>query len=71
LEQTCNDLETLTTTQPLANVLVATYLKPAPSQQAAADRLSLSYATYRRRLTEALKLVSSEWWAKEFELRNS
>ena len=70
LETTCERLESQVTTRDHARVLQATYLRPAPNQQAAADRLALSYATYRRRLTEALKLVESEWWAEELTLRN-
>lgn len=69
MKETCNRLETLATTESHARVLQATYLRPAPNQQAAAERLALSYATYRRRLTEALRLVESEWWAEELKLR--
>ncbi len=71
LETTCERLEAQATTLNHARVLQSTYLRPAPSQQAAADRLALSYATYRRRLTEALKLVESEWWAEELKLREN
>jgi hypothetical protein len=69
LEATCERLEAQTTTRDHGRVLQLTYLRPAPTQQVAAERLALSYATYRRRLTEALKLVESEWWAEELVLR--
>lgn len=69
LADICAQLESVSTTQSHARVLQLTYLKPAPNQQAAAERLALSYATYRRRLTEALKLVESELWAEELKLR--
>lgn len=70
LETTCERLESQATTRDHARVLQTTYLRPAPNQQAAADRLALSYATYRRRLTEALRLVETEWWAEELTLRD-
>jgi len=44
----------------LYRVLDLTYLNPAPKQEAAADRLGLSFSTYRRHLTAVVDRLT-EW----------
>jgi hypothetical protein len=44
--------------QRLYRVLDLTYLNPAPKQEAAADRLGLSFSTYRRHLTAGVDRTS-------------
>jgi hypothetical protein len=49
----------------LHRVLDATYLHPAPTQEAAAALLRLPFSTYRRHLANGLELVSDRLWARE------
>jgi hypothetical protein len=49
----------------LHRVLDATYLRPAPTQEAAAALLRLPFSTYRRHLANGLELVSDRLWARE------
>jgi hypothetical protein len=49
----------------LHRVLDATYLRPAPTQEAAAARLRLPFSTYRRHLVNGIELVSDRLWARE------
>jgi hypothetical protein len=49
----------------LHRVLDATYLRPAPTQEAAAALLRLPFSTYRRHLANGLDLVSDRLWARE------
>jgi hypothetical protein len=42
-----------------------TYLKPAPSQAIAAERLDLPFSTYRRYLGRAIERVTEALWARE------
>lgn len=51
----------------LAAVIRHTYLEPAPKQRAAAAESGLSYGTYRRRLREAVREISSRLWKEELE----
>jgi hypothetical protein len=51
--------------QKAAAVLDATYLRPAPSQEAAAERLDLPMGTYRRQLRRGLERVSEILCARE------
>lgn len=55
----------------LKRVLELTYLKPLRSQQAVADALSMSWSTYRRRLTTAVGVLSAQLWEAESALRAS
>lgn len=46
-------------------VLRATYLRGAPKQRAAAELVGLTFSTYRRRLGEAIELLTDRLWQKE------
>ena len=52
-----------------ATALEHTYVRPAPSQEAAAEILGLAFSTYRRHLTEGIEHVVAVLW--ELELRGS
>jgi hypothetical protein len=49
----------------LQRALVATYVKPAPTQEAAAERLDLPFSTYRRHLTKGVERVVDFVWRRE------
>ena len=49
----------------LRRVIELTYFRPAPKQEAAADRLGLSFGTYRRHLTTALSRLGRWLWEQE------
>jgi DNA-directed RNA polymerase specialized sigma24 family protein len=49
----------------LARALTLTYLKPAPTQEAAAELLGLPFSTYRRHLTTGLERVAERLWERE------
>ena len=51
--------------QRLYRVLDLTYLHPAPKQEAVADRLGLSFSTYRRHLTAAVDRLTEWLWRQE------
>jgi hypothetical protein len=51
--------------QRLYRVLDLTYLHPAPKQEAAADRLGLSFSTYRRHLTSGVDRLAEWLWQQE------
>lgn len=51
--------------QRLYRVLDLTYLNPAPKQEAAADRLGLSFSTYRRHLTASVDRLIEWLWQQE------
>jgi hypothetical protein len=42
-----------------------TYLNPAPTQEIAAERLSLPFSTYRRHLTEGMERIVAWLWERE------
>jgi TolB-like protein len=46
----------------LRRVIELTYFQPAPKQEAVADRLSLSFGTYRRHLTAARERLARWLW---------
>ncbi|MDA8114254.1 MAG: hypothetical protein M0Z43_05960, partial [Acidithiobacillus sp.] len=46
-------------------ILILTYLAPLRSQQAAAEALHLSWSTYRRRLVEAIRMLTASLWEAE------
>jgi len=46
-------------------VIDLTYFRPAPKQEAAADRLSLPFGTYRRQLTMAVHRLARWLWERE------
>jgi len=45
--------------------LALTYLRPAPSQEAAAERLGLPFGTYRYQLARAIERVGDRLWSLE------
>ncbi|WP_103954925.1 ATP-binding protein [Nonomuraea solani] len=45
--------------------LVTTYLRGAPTQEAAAERLGLPFTTYRRHLAAGIERVCEELWHRE------
>jgi TolB-like protein len=49
----------------LRRVIDLTYFRPAPKQEAAAERLGLSFGTYRRYLTTALGRLARWLWEQE------
>jgi TolB-like protein/Flp pilus assembly protein TadD len=49
----------------LYRVLDLTYFNPAPKQEAAADRLGLSFSTYRRHLTAGVDRITEWLWQQE------
>jgi hypothetical protein len=49
----------------LHRALEATYLRPAPTQEAAAERLGLPFSTYRRHLTAGVERVAGWLWERE------
>src|SRR5271163_753117 len=55
--------------QKLHRVLDLTYLNPAPKQEAAAERLGLSFSTYRRHLRAGVERVGDWLWQQEQQAR--
>ena len=51
--------------QRLAAALDATYLRPAPTQERAAERLGLPFSSYRRHLTQGLAWLTERLWQQE------
>lgn len=49
----------------LRRVSELTYFRPAPKQEAAVERLGLSFGTYRRYLTTALSRLARWLWERE------
>jgi hypothetical protein len=49
----------------LYRALDATYLRPAPNQEAAAERLGLPFSTYRRHLSAGVERVAGWLWERE------
>lgn len=47
--------------------LDVTYLRDAPTQEAAAERLGLPFTTYRRHLTTGIDRVTDDLWRRELE----
>src|SRR5579864_7260277 len=54
--------------QKLHRAIELTYFQPAAKQEAVADRLGLSFGTYRRHLTEAQKRFADWLWQQEQEV---
>ncbi|MDP9151203.1 MAG: hypothetical protein M3O36_14845, partial [Myxococcota bacterium] len=52
-----------------SSVLHLTFIKPAATQQAAADQLAMAYGTYRRYVTSALAELTSILWFNESAAR--
>jgi TolB-like protein len=49
----------------LRRVIELTYFRPAPKQEAAADRLGLAFGTYRRHLATAFSRLTEWLWERE------
>jgi hypothetical protein len=49
----------------LHRALDVTYLRGAPTQEAAAERLGLSFTTYRRHLTAGIERLCEDLWRRE------
>ncbi|WP_199434527.1 ATP-binding protein [Qaidamihabitans albus] len=49
----------------LHRALDITYLRGAPTQEAAAERLGLSFTTYRRHLIAGIERISEDLWRRE------
>ncbi len=49
--------------------LDVTYLRGAPTQEAAAERLGLSFSTYRRHLVAGIDRISDDLWRREVGAR--
>jgi TolB-like protein/class 3 adenylate cyclase len=49
----------------LRRVIELTYFRPAPKQEAAAERLGLAFSTYRRHLTTGLRRLGAWLWDRE------
>ena len=49
----------------LVRALDRTYLRPAPTQEAAAELLGLPFSTYRGHLTRGLERVVDWLWQRE------
>jgi len=54
----------------LQRALVATYLSPAPTQEAAAERLDLPFSTFRRHLSQGVEHVVERLWDQELHGTN-
>jgi hypothetical protein len=51
--------------EPLGRVLDRTFVRPTPTQEAAAEVLSLPFSTYRRHLAKAVERLTDLLWAVE------
>jgi len=49
----------------LFRALEATYLHPAPTQEAAAELLDIPFSTYRRHLTSGIQRLTEILWRQE------
>jgi len=68
LAETAKALFTSERDQRLYRVIDLTYLNPAPKQEVAADRLGVSFSTYRRYLTAGVDRLTEWLWRQEQEL---
>jgi adenylate cyclase len=57
--------------QRLYRVLELTYFNPAPKQEAAAERLGMSFSTYRRHLAAGVDRLTEWLWQREQEVRET
>jgi hypothetical protein len=65
-----DELGSAPATEELQRVLDRTFLHGAPSQEAAAEVLGLSFSTYRRRLSRAMDALVDVLWAVEIGRRS-
>jgi len=47
-----------------------TYLRPAPTQERAAELLGLPFSTYRRHLTQGVARIAARLWEREYQVSN-
>ena len=57
--------------QRLYRAIDLTYFNPAPKQEAAAERLGVSFSTYRRRLATGIDRLAEWLWQREMSLRTA
>ena len=65
LTETVDELFASPGDEKFRRVIELTYFRPAPKQEAAADRLSLAFGTYRRHLTTAVGRLARSLWNRE------
>ena len=65
LIEATNALNTGPKQQKYFRAVERTYLKPAPSQEAAAEMLDLPFSTFRRHLTRGVDAVAAWLWRRE------
>lgn len=65
LRQAADELTAHPRDDKLRRALELTYLRPAPTQEAAAERLGLPFSTFRRHLTAAIEHVTAWLWERE------
>lgn len=65
LEDVIADLSGHPSDEKMRRALELTYLRPAPNQEAAAERLGLPFSTFRRHLTAGLEQVATRLWELE------
>ncbi|MBF8184971.1 ATP-binding protein [Nonomuraea sp. K274] len=70
LEQAIHDLSQDPRAAKLHRALDITYLRGAPTQEVAAERLGLPYATYRRHLFAGIERIREDLWSREIYGRN-
>jgi hypothetical protein len=58
-------MRSITRQTPYAAALEATYLRPASSQELAAERLGVPFSTYRRHLTRGFDVLAQTLWERE------
>ncbi len=65
LRETVDDLRANPRDEKLFRALERTYIKPAPTQEAAAELLDLPFSTYRRHLTAGVQRLTGILWERE------
>jgi hypothetical protein len=65
LRQAVDALRATPRDEKLYDALDLTYIRPAPTQEAAPERLSLPFNTYRYRLARGIERVNDWLWARE------
>lgn len=67
LSKTIEDLRAGTREVKFCRALELTYLRPAPSQETAAERLGIPFGTYRYHLARGIELIGDRLWSLECE----
>jgi hypothetical protein len=67
VEATLAAMKGVTRQASYAAALEVTYLRPAPSQERAAERLGLAFSTYRRHLGKGLDVLAQTLWERELD----